>query len=75
MEIDSILDDLILCLKVSGPYKIILFGSHANNSATNDSDIDLMVILDNNNNNNNNNVAKSYKERMDKKLYIRKNNL
>ncbi|MDR2117649.1 MAG: nucleotidyltransferase domain-containing protein [Planctomycetaceae bacterium] len=66
MEIDAILDDLILCLKVSDPYKIILFGSHANNAATDDSDIDLMVILDNNN------VAKSYKERMDKKLYIRK---
>ncbi|MDR3197508.1 MAG: nucleotidyltransferase domain-containing protein [Planctomycetaceae bacterium] len=55
-----------MCLKVSDPYKIILFGSHADNSATDDSDIDLMVVLDNNN------VATSYKERLDKKLYIRR---
>jgi predicted nucleotidyltransferase len=66
MKIDEILNDLITCLKASDPYKIILFGSHANNSATDDSDIDLMVILDNNS------IAKSYEERMNKKLYVRK---
>jgi predicted nucleotidyltransferase len=64
--IDNILNDLIDSLKASDPSKIILFGSYANGSATDDSDIDLMVILDNND------VAKTYEERQNKKLYIRK---
>jgi predicted nucleotidyltransferase len=46
MNIDSILNDLINSLKVSDPYKIILFGSYATGKETDDSDIDLMVILD-----------------------------
>jgi predicted nucleotidyltransferase len=66
MNIDSILNDLINSLKVSDPYKIILFGSYANGKETVDSDIDLMIILDNNE------VAKTYEERQNKKLYIRK---
>ncbi|MDR2704869.1 MAG: nucleotidyltransferase domain-containing protein [Planctomycetaceae bacterium] len=66
MKTDEILNELVLCLKASNPYKIILFGSHANGVATEDSDIDLMVILDNNN------IAKTYEERMKKKLSIRK---
>ncbi|MDR0581769.1 MAG: nucleotidyltransferase domain-containing protein [Prevotellaceae bacterium] len=66
MEIDKILNDLILSFKVSDPYKIVLFGSHANGNATENSDIDLMVILDNNH------IAKTYEERLNKKLYIRK---
>jgi predicted nucleotidyltransferase len=49
MRIDEILNELTICLKASSPYKIILFGSYANGEATEDSDIDLMVILDNNN--------------------------
>jgi predicted nucleotidyltransferase len=64
--IDNILNDLIDSLKASDLSKIILFGSYANGSATDDSDIDLMVILDNND------VAKTYEERQNKKLYIRK---
>jgi predicted nucleotidyltransferase len=66
MGIEEILNELIISLKVSNPYKIILFGSYAKGEATEDSDIDLMVILDNNN------IAKTYEERMSKKLYIRK---
>jgi predicted nucleotidyltransferase len=66
MKIDEILNELIACLKNSDPYKIILFGSYANGESTEDSDIDLMVILDNNT------VARTYDERMNKKLYIRK---
>jgi predicted nucleotidyltransferase len=66
MEINSILNDLIDSLKASDPYKIILFGSYANNNETENSDIDLMIILDNND------VAKTYEERQRKKLYIRK---
>jgi predicted nucleotidyltransferase len=66
MRIDEILNELTICLKASNPYKIILFGSYVKGEATEDSDIDLMVILDNNN------IAKTYEERMNKKLYIRK---
>ena len=66
MEINSILNDLIDSLKASDPYKIVLFGSYANGNETEDSDIDLMVVLDNND------VSKTYEERQNKKLYIRK---
>ncbi|MDR0723814.1 MAG: nucleotidyltransferase domain-containing protein [Endomicrobium sp.] len=47
MEIDSILNKIVENLKPADPYKIVLFGSHAKGTATKDSDIDLMVILDN----------------------------
>jgi predicted nucleotidyltransferase len=66
MDINSILNDLVNSLKVSDPYKIILFGSYANGNETENSDIDLMIILDNND------VSKNYEERQNKKLYIRK---
>ncbi|MDR1149652.1 MAG: nucleotidyltransferase domain-containing protein [Spirochaetaceae bacterium] len=63
MDVDSILRDLVNSLKVSDPYKIILFGSYANGNETENSDIDIMVILDNNN------LSKTYEERQ-KKNYI-----
>jgi predicted nucleotidyltransferase len=65
MDIDAVLTDLIASLKPSDPYKIVLFGSYAKGTATEDSDIDLMVILDNDD------VSKTWTERSDKKLYIR----
>ncbi|MDR1466774.1 MAG: nucleotidyltransferase domain-containing protein [Treponema sp.] len=58
------IDQLIEALRQSDPYRIILFGSCAKGTATEDSDIDMVVILDNNG------VAKTYQERLDKKLYI-----
>jgi len=58
------INPLVEAIKQSDPYRIILFGSHANGTATEDSDIDLMVILDNND------VAKTYQERAEKKLII-----
>ena len=60
------IDLLIKALKQSDPYKIILFGSYAKGTVTGDSDIDIMVILDNYE------VAKTYEERLNKKLYINK---
>ncbi len=39
---------LLKLLQQSDPYKIILFGSYAKGTANQDSDIDLLVILDNN---------------------------
>jgi predicted nucleotidyltransferase len=65
-EIKTILNDLIDNLKDSDPCKIVLFGSYANGNETENSDIDLMVILDNND------VSKTYEERQNKKLFIRK---
>jgi len=62
---NTVIEDLIVLLKPSDPYKIILFGSHAAGNAHKDSDIDIMVILDNND------VSKTYTERLNKKIYIR----
>jgi predicted nucleotidyltransferase len=57
---------LITALKQSDPYRIILFGSHARGTATENSDIDMVVILDNDD------VAKTYTERLCKKLSVNK---
>jgi predicted nucleotidyltransferase len=65
MEIEAILEKLVLSLKLSDPYKIILFGSYANGNPDKNSDIDLMVILDNDH------VSRTYEERLNKKVYIR----
>jgi predicted nucleotidyltransferase len=65
MDFNTILDNLIVALLSSNPYRIILFGSHANGNPNKNSDIDLMVILDNDH------VSKTYQERLDKRVYIR----
>ncbi|MDR1218177.1 MAG: nucleotidyltransferase domain-containing protein, partial [Treponema sp.] len=41
------IDQLLEALKQSDPYRIILFGSYAKGTANENSDIDMMVILDN----------------------------
>jgi predicted nucleotidyltransferase len=64
MKMQPIVKDLVENLKPADPYKIILFGSYARGEETADSDVDLMVVLDNND------VAKTHKERLDKKLSI-----
>jgi len=66
MDIDTTLNNLVASLQSSDPYKIILFGSYANGNPNEHSDIDLMVILDNDH------VAKTFQERLDKRLYIRR---
>ena len=66
MENYSYIDQLLEALLQSDPYRIILFGSYAKGTADENSDIDLVVILDNND------VAKTYNERLKKKLYINK---
>ena len=65
MNFDLVLDNLVSLLKSSDPYKIILFGSYAKGNPNENSDIDLMVILDNDH------VSKTYKERLEKRLLIR----
>jgi predicted nucleotidyltransferase len=65
MNFNTVLDNLVILLKSLDPYKIILFGSYAKGNQDENSDIDLMVILDNNH------VAKTYKERLNKKISVR----
>jgi len=64
MKKHDYINPLVEAIKQSDPYRIILFGSHANGTATEDSDIDMVVILDNHD------VAKTYQERAEKKLII-----
>jgi predicted nucleotidyltransferase len=65
MDFDMILEKLVISLRASDPYKIILFGSYANGSPDENSDIDIMVILDNDH------ISRTYEERLSKKIYIR----
>lgn len=39
------LSEIITCLKPLDPLKVILFGSHARGTATQESDLDLLVVL------------------------------
>jgi predicted nucleotidyltransferase len=64
MENYDYINQLLDALKQANPLRIILFGSYANGTADENSDIDMVVILDNDD------VAKTYEERLKKKLYI-----
>ena len=57
---------IIKNLKKLNPVKIILFGSYANGNYSEESDIDLIVILDSSE------IAKNYEEKMKNKLLVRK---
>ena len=65
IDLHTVLDSLVISLQSSNPVKIILFGSYANGNPNENSDIDLMVVLDDNH------VSKSYQERLEKKMLIR----
>ena len=55
---------IVQCLIGLNVYKVILFGSYARGTATEDSDIDLVVILDTEE------FAKTFDERMDRRQPI-----
>jgi len=57
---------IITRLKPLKPYKVILFGSHARGNATDESDIDLLVVT------NDNVIPKSFREKMDIHLKVAK---
>jgi len=59
------LPNIINNLKQVNPYKIILFGSHVKESAIEDSDLDLFVILDSPK------ISKNYDEKMRNRLLVR----
>ena len=60
------LDLIIERIKIYDPQKIILFGSLYRETITDDSDIDILVILDSNN------IPATYQEKMLSKRSIRK---
>jgi predicted nucleotidyltransferase len=64
--IDKTIDDLVNSLRSSDPYKIVLFGSYAKGNPSENSDMDIMVILDNDD------VARTYKERLNKYLSVQR---
>jgi uncharacterized protein len=66
MNIDTVLNSLVTMLKPSDPQKIILFGSYATGNHGENSDVDIMVVLDNDH------VSKTYTERLNKKISVRK---
>ncbi|MDR0485641.1 MAG: nucleotidyltransferase domain-containing protein [Elusimicrobiota bacterium] len=63
---ESVLNKIVRQLQPADPYKIILFGSNAKGTASKDSDIDLMVILDNDF------VSKSCAERLNRNWEVKK---
>ena len=60
------LPDIVKNIKETDPYKIILFGSYAGDSFSEDSDLDLLVVLDSLG------IAKNYDEKMRNKLLVRR---
>jgi predicted nucleotidyltransferase len=66
MNIDTVLNNLVALLKPSDPQKIVLFGSYAAGNQSENSDVDIMVVLDNDH------VSKTYTERLNKKISVRK---
>ena len=65
MDVNTVLESLVCSLKASDPYKIILFGSYATGNQEENSDIDLLVILDNYH------LSKTYQERLSKKMFVK----
>ena len=61
----DLLEDIINNLKEINVNSVILFGSFASETNTEDSDIDLIVILDSDS------VSKSFEEKMKNKLLVR----
>ncbi|MBF0117271.1 MAG: nucleotidyltransferase domain-containing protein [Desulfobacterales bacterium] len=59
--------EIIKNIRLINPYKIILFGSYANGVFSEESDLDLIVILDSSK------ISKNYNEKMSNKLLVRRN--
>lgn len=67
MELNNnIIIELVESLKIIDPYKIYLFGSHASGNSDDESDVDIVVILDEFI------IPADYSERMKRKLLVRR---
>jgi predicted nucleotidyltransferase len=60
------LPEIIRNIKQINPYKIILFGSYASGVFSEDSDLDIVVVLDSLE------IAKNYDEKMKNRLLVRR---
>jgi len=60
------LPEIIKNIRQINPYKIILFGSYASGVFSEDSDLDLVVVLDSLE------IAKNYDEKMKNRLLVRR---
>jgi predicted nucleotidyltransferase len=60
MRNQHLIDEMTERLKELKPYKVILFGSYAKGTATEDSDLDVLVVLDSNE------IARSFDDRMNR---------
>lgn len=63
-KIEHYLREIVARLKPLKPYKIVLFGSHATGTATEDSDIDLYIVT------NDEFMPRDYEEKIEVKLKI-----
>jgi predicted nucleotidyltransferase len=66
MDDGKYIPQIVNNIKELNPYKIILFGSRANGGFSEDSDVDLIVVLDSPG------IAKNYDEKMKNKLLVRR---
>lgn len=64
-ENDSYLVEIVENLRVIDPLKIVVFGSRAKGTFTEESDIDLVVVL------NSQEIAQNFNEKMEKKMLVR----
>ena len=64
-NIDEISAEINERLKPLNPYKVILFGSYANGDADENSDIDLLVVL------NKEEIPQNFKEKLENKVLVR----
>ena len=64
-KIDKLLEEITQRLKEIDPYKVVVFGSVTKQNNDEDSDIDLLVIL------NSDKISQNYDEKMEKKLLVR----
>ncbi len=60
------LSEIVSRIRETDPYKIILFGSYTGDAFSEDSDLDLLVVL------NSLGIAKNYDEKMRNKMLVRK---
>lgn len=63
---DKVINRIVQDLMQVEPFKIVLFGSMAEGTFGDESDVDILVILDNND------ISTDFHSRMEKKLIVRK---